>query len=102
MRWLNAGFNIFPLLHNLSWMFFLTDRNDPLQIVALVRHQALFETIIDSGIASLNGTRTIWWHSNHLVSVSLMFLAHVIYYKLLISKWNVSILYTCKVTKTQG
>ena len=39
-------------------MFFLTDRNDLLQIVALVCHQALFETIIDSGIASLNGVKT--------------------------------------------
>ena len=58
MHWLNAGFDIFPLLNNLSWTFFLIVRYDPLQIVALVRLQALFETIIDSGIASLNGAKT--------------------------------------------
>ena len=35
----------------------LIDRNDLLQIVALVRHQALFQTIIDFAIASLNGMK---------------------------------------------
>ena len=34
--------------------FFLIAGNDPQRIVALVRHQVLFETIIDFAIVSLN------------------------------------------------
>ena len=56
IRWFNAGFEYFLLLTTrLSGRVFLIDWDDLLQIVALVRHQALFETIIVFTIASLNG-----------------------------------------------
>ena len=48
----------FHLTTRLGRLFFKIDWNDLLQIVALVRHQALFEMIIDFTIASLNGVKT--------------------------------------------
>ena len=56
IHWFNAGFEYFLLLTTrLSGRVFLIDWNDLLKIVAQVRHQALFETIIVFTIASLNG-----------------------------------------------